>query len=79
MSLRFCHGQGRIRIISKEDSIELVRRRIGDLEFFSDKMIEKVFAKNDNPRAFLRNCENVCRIAYDAESDKVKDEHLRML
>jgi len=33
------------------------------MQFLSDEIIIKIFKKNKNPRAFLKNCEEVCRIA----------------
>jgi hypothetical protein len=62
--------------ISKENAIQLVRKRIGNLEFLPDNMIIKIFNKNKNPRAFLKNCEAVCREAFEDTVDKVTDKHL---
>jgi AAA+ ATPase superfamily predicted ATPase len=65
--------------ISKTDAIRLVRKRIGDMEFLQDKIITKIFTKNKNPRNFLKNCEEVCRHAFEEGSTEVTDEHVKIL
>jgi nucleoside-triphosphatase THEP1 len=65
-----------IRSIDKDDAVKLIRKRIGDLKFVSDEKIAKIFSRNRNPRAFLMNCEDVCRYAFERGASKVSDEHI---
>jgi hypothetical protein len=62
--------------ISSDEAITLIRMRIGDLQFLTDNMVLKIFKKNKNPRAFLKNCEEVCRNAFDLDAEKVNDKHV---
>ena len=62
--------------ISQNEAVELIRERIGDLKLISDEMIIKVFGKNPNPRAFLKNCEEVCRYAFEQGAETVSEEHI---
>lgn len=64
--------------IGKTEAVKLVRKRIGNLKFISDDIIIKIFNKNKNPRAFLRDCENVCRYAFENGAEKVTEKHIRM-
>ncbi|HIJ18798.1 TPA: AAA family ATPase [Candidatus Woesearchaeota archaeon] len=65
--------------LSESEAIELVRRRIGSLDFLPDDIIAKIFRENTNPRAFLKNCEEACRIAFEDEAKGVKEKHLKSL
>jgi chromosomal replication initiation ATPase DnaA len=63
-------------VLSNQQAILLVRKRVGDLQFIPDEMITKIFKKNKNPRAFLKNCEEVCRNAFELGTDKVSEKHI---
>ncbi len=63
--------------INEEQAIELIRKRIGDLQFVSDDSIVKIFNMNKNPRAFLKNCEEICRIAFLDGAKNVEDSHIK--
>lgn len=63
-------------ILSQDEAITLIRKRIGDLQFLPDSTVLKIFKKNKNPRDFLKNCEEVCRNAFDLGADKVTDKHV---
>ena len=63
--------------IDKTDAVKMMRRRIGKLKFISDKNIIKIFNKNTNPRVFLRNCEDVCRYAFENDSKEATEEHIK--
>lgn len=62
---------------SKEQAVSLIRKRIGSLKFISDQMIVNVFNKNQNPRAFLKNVEEVCRHAFDNEYNEVTEKSVK--
>ena len=65
--------------ITTKKAIELIRQRIGDLDFISDKNLTLIFNKNKNTRAFLKNCEDVFRYAYENEDNEVTQDHIKMI
>lgn len=67
----------KISKLSKEDATSLIRKRIGNLEFLKDNVIEKIYSLNSNPRAFLKNCEELCRYAYEKGSTEVTEKHIK--
>lgn len=69
----------KLGIITPKQAIELVRKRIGDLEIISDKDIISIFSKNKNPRAFLKNCEDVFREAVESGNKKVTKKHINKI
>lgn len=72
-------GESRFEMgnLSSKDAIALVRKRIGNLKFLPDDSIVKIYRKNPNPRAFLKNCEDVCRSAFESGSGKVTDKIIK--
>lgn len=65
--------------IDKKDAVRMVRERIGNLKLISDKAIMSIFKKDENPRAFLRNCEDACRYAFEGGDKSVAEKHIQML
>jgi hypothetical protein len=65
-----------LSFLSLDEAIVLIRKRIGDLQFLRDAIIIKIFKKNKNPRAFLKNCEEICRNAFELGAEKVTDKHV---
>ena len=64
--------------LDENEAVLLVRSRIGDLDFLPDDIIKKIFQLSlRNPRSLLKNCEDVCRYAYDYGDDKVMDIHVK--
>ncbi|MBL7054645.1 hypothetical protein ISS05_02720 [Candidatus Woesearchaeota archaeon] len=55
----------------------MIRKRIGNLKFISDKNIIRIFNKNNNLRAFLKNCEDVCRLAFENGDKEVTEKHIK--
>jgi len=69
-----------LNVVSKDVAVEIVRKRIGNLDFLSDNMIKKLFERSEqNPRKFLENCEDVCRLAVEKGAKKVTLQHLRVI
>ncbi len=66
-------------VIGKTEAVKMIRERIGKLKFISDQSIIKIFNKNNNPRAFLKNCEDVCRYVFENGDEEVKEEHIKIL
>jgi len=69
----------KLGIIDKTEAVKIVRKRIGSLKFISDQNIIKIFNKNVNPRSFLKNCEDVCRHAFENGSKEVTEEHIKII
>jgi len=62
--------------MGKKDAVLMIRKRIEDLKFLSDDMILKIFKKDENSRSFLKNCEDVCRVAFESDADAVDKTHV---
>ena len=69
----------KLGIIDKTEAVRIVRKRIGNLKFISDQNIIKIFNKNNNPRIFLKNCEDICRYAFENDSKEVTEEHIKII
>ncbi len=63
--------------INKKEAVKMIRKRIGKLRFLSDESVIKIFNKNNNPRFFLKNCEDVCRYAFEKNDKKVTEGHIK--
>ncbi|MDD3263359.1 MAG: ATP-binding protein [Candidatus Nanoarchaeia archaeon] len=74
ITMEMLHNVYNLGKITNEQAIELIRKRIEGIDILNDEMIIKIFHKNKNPRAFLKNCEEVCR--YSVEKEKDIDEDL---
>lgn len=67
----------KLKELSDDDSVRLIRKRIGNSQILSDEIIKKIFSKSDkNPRKFLRNCEEVCRYAVEEGDEIVNEAHI---
>ena len=67
----------KINSLNRDDAIKIVRKRIDDKMFISDNNIARIFAKNKNPRGFLKNCEDVCKYAFEKGKQAVSEEDIR--
>jgi len=76
--LEYLIGKNKFKLgnMTKPEAVKMVRERIGNLKFVSDSMIVKIFEKDKNSRSFLKNCEDVCRVAFEDESSEVLDDHV---
>lgn len=63
--------------MTKNDAVKMVRKRIGNLSFLSDDIIVQIFCEDGNSRSFLKNCEDVCKRAFDEGDAIVTKEHIR--
>jgi len=66
----------RITNINASDAVRLVRDRVGNTKFISDKLLVEIFQRNKNPRKFLKNCEEVFRAAFSQGSKSVQKRHV---
>ena len=55
--------------ITKDQALELIKTRIGELPLLPPEAIQKIYLKSSNPRNFLENCEDVC---YYAVSNNIE-------
>ncbi len=63
--------------LDDSEAVMLVRSRVGDMELLSDDSIRKIFRLSGrNPRTLLKNCEDVCRFAYNYGAASVTDQHI---
>ena len=63
--------------LSGEDSIKIIRKRVGN-RLLTDDQIKKIAKKSDkNPRKLLKNCEKVSRYSINLGYDEVKDDHIK--
>jgi predicted AAA+ superfamily ATPase len=62
--------------MTKNEAIRMVRERIGTLKFISDDIIVRIFSRDENSRSFLKNCEDVCRYAFEKGDGIVEEEHI---
>lgn len=67
-----------LRELSEQEAVKLVRKRIGPIGFITDDIIIKIFKKNKNPRAFLKNCEDICRFSYESGAQKVSERDIEL-
>jgi len=65
--------------LSSENAVKLIKKRMNNSKFMSDKMIRMIHAKNQNTRTFLENCEDVCRHANDVGCKRVELNHVKIL
>ncbi len=70
----------KIKELTEEEAVELVRNRIGELELISDEIIRKVFIlSNYNPRRMLQNLDRLCKEAVEKHEKEVKVEDIRKI
>jgi Cdc6-like AAA superfamily ATPase len=62
--------------MTENQAVEMIRERIGGLKFVTDEIIIQIFNKDKNSRSFLKNCEDVCRYAFEKENSVVTKEHV---
>lgn len=68
----------KMKKITPDEAVQLVRKRIGNIPLMSDKVIKLIYAKSDyNPRKLLKNCEIMCKYAVDNIEDEVTEEMVK--
>ena len=77
MKERLVNNKFLIGDITSKKAIGIIRKRIGDIDFVSDKNLTLIFNKNKNTRAFLKNCEDVFRYTYENGDDEVTSAHIK--
>lgn len=62
----------RLEKISTEEAVKLIQGRVGALALLDNEVISYVFNKsNQNPRQLLKNCEELCKQAFERGDKKV--------
>jgi len=70
----------RLKVLAAKDAVELVRNRLGSLDFLPEVMIKKIYAKSKkNAVVFLEKCGKVCQAAAAAGAEVVGDENLKAI
>lgn len=70
----------RLKALAVDDAVELVRNRLGSLDFLPEKIIKKIYAKSKkNAITFLEKCAKICQAATEAGADVVGTRHLSAL
>jgi len=62
--------------VTRGEAVKMIRERIGKLKFLGDDVILKIFKKDGNSRNFLKNCEDVCRVAFEDGASVVGGNHV---
>ncbi|HDP74015.1 MAG TPA: ATP-binding protein [Candidatus Woesearchaeota archaeon] len=62
--------------MKKQDAIELVRSRVGELEIISNEIIEKIFEVSSNPRELLEKAGDAIRNAVEKDKQEVTEEDI---
>ena len=69
----------KLKQLNAKGAAELVKNRLGSLDFLPEKIIKKIYAQSKkDTAAFLKKCSQACQAAADAGADKVTEEHLKM-
>jgi hypothetical protein len=65
----------KLRKLSDDEAVKVVRRRIGSLPLLSDEVIKNVFNMSDNNiRVMLKNLESLCKHAVNYGETKISEE-----
>ena len=62
--------------LHQDDAVRLIRKRIGNMSLLPDATIRSIYRINKNPRAFLQNCEDVCKWAVENNVRHVSAEDI---
>lgn len=66
--------------LSPEKAVEIIRKRIGNLNIISDSLIRKLYSiSSNNPRKLLENCEDLCRHAASKNRSSATEADVREL
>ncbi|MFH2021572.1 MAG: AAA family ATPase [archaeon] len=70
----------KIKKLSPDEAVEIVRKRIGDLDLFNDSLIKKIFKMSDfSVQKLLQNCERSARSAAQKNRKRVQLADLKVL
>ncbi len=70
----------KLKQLSAKDAVQLVKNRLGSLDFLPEKIIRKIYLKSGKDvKKFLENCGKACEAAEEAGAKSVSEEHLAVL
>ncbi|MFH1972002.1 MAG: hypothetical protein ABIJ18_00830 [archaeon] len=68
----------RLRKLSDDEAVKIIRRRIGSLPLLTDSVIKIVYGYSDkNIRKLLKNCESLCKHAVERGETRITDEVIK--
>ncbi len=68
----------KLKLLSANDAVQLVKNRLGSLDFLPEKTIKKIHKKaGKDVKNFLEQCGKACAAADEAGADSVTEEHMR--
>jgi chromosomal replication initiation ATPase DnaA len=66
--------------LNDNDAIEIVEERLQGKDLIPENIIKEAFKRSSkNVKAFLKTCEDLVRYALQEKSEKVTDEHARVI
>jgi len=66
--------------ISQEDAVDMIKKRLGDLDFVPPDVIREIYARSGkNPRRLLELCEDLCREAVSRGISKIKKKDIELI
>jgi len=67
----------KLKLLTAQDAVELVKNRLGSFEFLPEKIIKKIFKKSKkDTTTFFKNCSKACQKATEEGDDVVTEKHL---
>ncbi len=68
----------KLKLLSAKDAVQLVKNRLGSLDFLPEKTIKKIYKKSEKDvKNFLEQCGKACATAEEAGAALVTEEHMR--
>lgn len=73
-------GVLKVKELSEDDAVNLVRNRLGNLNLLNDDMIKKLYKfVGKNPRRLLQRCDKACRHVIENGEREFTDTHFKHL
>ncbi|MAF51327.1 MAG: hypothetical protein CMH64_04530 [Nanoarchaeota archaeon] len=77
---RIGDGVLKVKELSDEEAISIVRNRIGDLNLLNDDIVKKLFnLAGKNPRRLLQRCDKACRFLIENGYNEFTEDHYKQL
>ena len=66
--------------ISQENAVDMVKKRLGDLDFLPPDVIREIYVRSaKNPRRLLELCEDLCREAVSRGISKIRRKDVELI
>ncbi|MAG52406.1 MAG: hypothetical protein CMH62_00415 [Nanoarchaeota archaeon] len=77
---RIGDGVLKLKNLSEEEAVSLIRNRIGNLNLLSDDIVKKLFKlAKENPRRLLQRCDRACRHIVENGEQEFTESHFDKL